>query len=82
LKDIRDEINSGWDWKNAYNNNSYSQTPVQQTPQGPQGPQEKGPKGPSAFKTNLKNANYGAMVQQGIAFAGNLIDAYKQPVAN
>ena len=20
LKDMRDEINSGWDWKNAYNN--------------------------------------------------------------
>lgn len=79
LKDMRDEINNGWDWKNAYNNNSSSQTPVQQTPQGPQ---EKGPKGPSAFKTNLKNANYGAMVQQGIAFAGNLINAYKQPVAN
>ena len=34
------------------------------------------------FKTNLKNANYGSMVQQGIAFAGNLINAYKQPVAN
>jgi len=76
---MRDEMNSGWDWKNAYNNNSSSQTPAQQTPQGPQ---EKGPKGPSAFKTNLKNANYGAMVQQGIAFAGNLINAYKQPVAN
>ena len=57
LKDMRDEINSGWDWKNAYNNNSSSQTPVQQIPQGPQ---EKAPKGTSAFKTNLKNANYGA----------------------
>ena len=63
-------------------NQNFNQTPIQQTPQTPQGPQEKGPKGPSAFKTNLKNANYGAMVQQGIAFAGNLINAYKQPVAN
>ena len=79
LKDMRDEINSGWDWKNAYNNNSSSQMPAQQIPQSPE---VKSPKGPSAFKTNLKNANYGAMVQQGIAFAGNLIDAYKQPVAN
>lgn len=71
IKDMRDNLESSLDWKNAYKNISSSQT----TPQV-------APKGPSAFKANLKGANYGAMVQQGIAFAGNLIDAYKQPVAN
>lgn len=79
IKDMRDNLESGLDWKNAYKNISSSQTTPQAAPKGPEG---NGPKGPSAFKANLKGANYGAMVQQGIAFAGNLIDAYKQPVAN
>lgn len=79
IKDMRDNLESSLDWKNAYKNISSSQTTPQAAPKGPEG---NGPKGPSAFKANLKGANYGAMVQQGIAFAGNLIDAYKQPVAN